>query len=121
MSHTPRGRSHRHPRIAVTTAAVTVLAGAAIATASPAQALSGPVQSLAAEPNDTAPTQLIATNLVIEPGLGPIINFPVTIYRVVDGAQQAVASGTGNAVYQCAGAAVHTYTAVGKTLTVPCG
>lgn len=113
--------STRFARFALTAVALAGLAGTTVATATPAQALSGPIQFLTAEPNDTAPTQLVAANEVAEPGLGPIIPLPVTIYRVVDGANQAVASGTGTVVYPCAGDSVNTYTAVGKTLTVPCG
>ena len=103
-------------RYVVTAAAVTALAGASVVTASPAQAISGPLQTFTA----TA-TELSAVNQLWYTPLGPIINFPVTISRVVDGSDVPVASGSGFVTYQCDGAAVNTYTAVGKTLTVPCG
>jgi hypothetical protein len=103
-------------RYALTAAAVVVLAGGAIATASPAQALDGPITTFTA-----TSTALTATDIDFLSPLGPVIPFPVSISRLVHGSAQVVASGRGSAVYQCDGSAVNTYTAVGKQLTVPCG
>ncbi len=111
-------------RYAVTAAAVAVMAGGAVATASPVQAVQAAgltIVNLVASPNAAAPTTLIAHDIVSAGPLGATFNFPVSISRLVDGSAQVVASGMGTATYQCNGSAVNTYTAVGKELTVPCG
>jgi hypothetical protein len=103
----------RFHRYAVVAAGVALLAGV---TATPAYALGGPIQTFTA----TA-TTLTAVNEYSYWPLGPTILFPVSISRVVDGSAQVVASGKGFVQYKCNGAAVNTYTALDKTLTVPCG
>jgi hypothetical protein len=108
-------------RYAVTAAAVAVLAGGAVTTASPAQAVGPTIVNLVASPNAAAPTTLIAHDIVSAGPLGATFNFPVSISRLIDGSAQVVASGKGTATYQCNGSAINTYTAVGKELTVPCG
>jgi hypothetical protein len=104
------------PRYAVIAAAATLLTGGSVATATPADALSGPIQSFTA-----SATALTAVNKMSYFPLGPIIPLPVSISRLVDGSAQVVAGGTGVARYQCDGTAINTYIAVGKELTVPCG
>lgn len=84
-------------------------------TAAPAHA-AGLIQSFSA----TA-TTLTAVNEMSYFPLGPIIPLPVSISRVVGGASQVVASGSGFVQYQCNGSATNTYTAVGRELRVPCG
>jgi hypothetical protein len=90
--------------------------GGAVATAAPAYALGGPIQTF----NATA-TTLTAVNEISYWPLGPTVPLPVSISRVVNGSEQVVASGTGFVQYTCNGAVVNTYTAPGKELTVPCG
>ncbi|MEV6826634.1 hypothetical protein [Amycolatopsis sp. NPDC051102] len=92
---------------------IVLLTGGGVA---PAHAISGLIQNFAA----TA-TTLSAVNQLSNFPLGPIIPLPVSISRLVGGSEQVVASGVGFVQYQCDGAAINTYTAVGKELTVPCG
>ncbi|MEV6610120.1 hypothetical protein [Kutzneria sp. NPDC051319] len=106
-------RNHRYVLIAATVA--TVMSGA-VATAAPAHALGGPIQTFTA-----TSTTLTAVNEISYWPLGPTVLFPVSISRLVNGVEQVVASGKGFVQYTCNGAAVNTYTAVGKELTVPCG
>lgn len=102
-------------RSAVIATMVALLAGGMVATATPAYAISGNVGFTA-----TA-TELTAVDIISYWPLGPVIMFPVTISRAVDGTEQEVASGRGSANYECNGTAMNTYTAVGRRLTVPCG
>jgi hypothetical protein len=53
--------------------------------------------------------------------LGPIIPLPVSSSRLAGGSAQVVAGGVGVVHHRCSGAALTTYTAVGRELTVPCG
>jgi len=103
-------------RFIVTTAAVAVLSGSAVATAAPAHAAGGLVRYFTA-----SATTLTAVSYMSNFPLGPNIPLPVSISRVVDGSTQVVAGGNGTVQYQCNGTAINTYTAVGKELTVPCG
>jgi hypothetical protein len=107
--------SNSFRRSAVIAAMVALLTGGMVATATPAYAISSNVSFTA-----TA-TELTAVDILSFWPLGPIIMFPVSISRVVDGTEQEVASGRGVARYQCNGTAVNTYTAIGQQLTVPCG
>lgn len=107
---------HRFPRYAVIAAAVALLTGGAVATATPAHAVAGPIQSFTA-----SATTLTAVNEYSYWPLGPIVPLPVSISRMVNGSAQVVASGKGSVRYQCDGTAINTYTAIGKELTVPCG
>lgn len=111
-------------RYALTAATIALLAGGALVTAAPAQAVQPAgitIVNFVANPNATAPTTLDAHDIVSSGPLGATFNFPVSISRVVDGSTQVVASGMGFATYHCDGTAVNTYTAIGQTLTVPCG
>jgi hypothetical protein len=108
--------SRRIQRPVLIAATVATLMGGAVATAAPAHALGGPIQSFTA----TA-TTLTAVNEISYWPLGPTVPLPVSISRVVGGTEQVVASGNGFVQYTCNGTAVNTYTAVGKELTVSCG
>ena len=103
------------PWYAVTIAAAALSVGSLPATTS-TSAANNEILSFTA----TSTTLTAVAELSYFP-LGPIIPLPVTISRVVNGTAQVVASGKGSVTYQCQGTAVNTYTAVGKTLTVPCG
>lgn len=105
--------THRISRYAAITVGVVALTGAGVA---PAHAVGGPIRSFTA----TA-TTLTAVNQYSYFPLGPIIPFPVSISRLVDGGAQVVADGKGFVQYRCTGAAINTYTANGVELTVPCG
>jgi hypothetical protein len=107
---------NRFHRYAVLAAAVALLTGGGLATATPAHALGGVIQSFTA-----TSTTLTAVDKISNFPLGPIIPLPVSISRLVDGSAQVVASGVGSVQYQCNGTAINTYTAVGRELTVPCG
>lgn len=110
--------SHGIQRCVTVAAAVAVVVGGSVTTVTAAPALGGYTITFTYEPKLS---ELVAVNELSYFPLGPTILFPVSISRVVNGAEQVVASGKGFLTYRCDGTEVTTYRAVGKELTVPCG